>query len=161
MELFEKGSNSITFFPYIVLKRYSYYILAFVILMNLPFIKHIMNKPYALLPTLFLILIIVIPFLYFGFKAIIIDGNEKKVVEKTFFGKTNLAELSEIEKIVMVNDESVAGPNSAYFKLVLKTDVYGKGIRLSLGHKMKSDEFQSLDKEAMPYLKVILKKKNV
>jgi energy-coupling factor transporter transmembrane protein EcfT len=161
MELFEKGNNSIAFFPYIVLKRYSYYILAFVVLMNLPFIKHIMNKPYALLPTLFLILIIVIPFLYFGFKAIIIDGNEKKVIEKTFFGKTNLAELSEIEKIVMVNDESVAGPNSAYFKLVLKTDVYGKGIRLSLGHKMKSDEFQSLDKEAMPYLKVILKKKNV
>jgi hypothetical protein len=161
MELFEKGSNSITFFPYIVLKRYSYYILAFVILMNLPFIKHIINKPYALLPSLFLILIIVIPFLFFGFKTITIDGNEKKVIEKTFFGKTNLAELPEVEKIVLVNDESMAGANSAYFKLALKSDIYGKGIRLSLGHKIKSDEFQSLDRDAMPYLKTILKKKNV
>ncbi len=120
-----------------------------------------MNKPFALLPTLFLILIIVIPFLYFGFKAIIIEGNEKKVYEKTIFGKSVIAELTDIEKIVLVNDDSVSGTNSAYFKLVLKSDIYGKGIRLSLGHKIKSDEFQSLDKEAMPYLKTIFKKKNV
>ncbi len=156
MKMFAKHTNSIVFYPNKVWEILVYVLLAMIVLTCGPFL---FIGRITILSILFLMIGLFINalLLYVASKQIIIDATEKKVFSKSIFNKNCIANFSEIEKVVLVEDVSFGMPNGACYKLALKTDIYGKGIKLNMGHRRNSKQFRELEQIAIPFLQSILK----
>ncbi len=109
---------------------------------------------YIILASVFILFICI----FFSLTSqIIVDGGNQKIYKKNLFGEKLLASFSDVKEIGLVSSDKSPFIPLYHYSILLKTDLYGKGILLHQPLRKKAKNLKYITEDAIPLLEDMLK----
>ncbi len=96
------------------------------------------------------------PLFILASRKVVIDGSSFTVFRQSVFGKKVLARFEDVTGVTRVEGAAPGVDDGGYYKLVLRNDKWGKGIRLTTAYKKDYPPLVHFREEGVPLIEAVL-----